>query len=739
MKINSTLFFSIILATGIVAGGVAFIRTSQERTRMSEVLVVRSIEISHEYEKSITQAEKGNDPKELERISYSLSRRYRLLGVALYGESDSVLYSTSSVKGFLKEAHEDVSRALLSDSSFSRFRRFGGVYFNQYIRPFGDGIPYKAIVVFAPAQNISDEIRAMWRRSAISWMIQAILVAAITMLIVRWSVFMPLNRLAKWMTSVRVGNLEQMKESFPFRFLSPLHKEATKLAEAMKEARSSAEEEARLRSFGEEIWTPERLKSEAGLILKDKLLIVVSNREPYIHEFDGKEIKCMTPASGMVTAMEPILMACGGLWIASGMGAADKKVVDEHDKIRVPPDTPAYTLRRIWITKEEEEFFYYGFSNEGLWPLCHIAHVRPAFRLEDWQHYQSVNRKFADSILEEIRNEEDPFILVQDYHFALLPAMIKESRPDARVSIFWHIPWPNPESFGICPWRNDLLMGMLGADLIGFHTQFHCNNFLSTVNRFLESRVTWENFSVSMGDHNTQVKPFPISIALTPSMISQNHEFSGNISTVLKEFGLQAQHIGVGVDRIDYTKGILERFLSIERFLEKNPGYLRAFTFVQIGAPSRTFIKNYSDLVESVQKEADRINSKFGRPGWQPILLLVRHHSHKEILPFYKTASFCMVTSLHDGMNLVAKEFVASRNNHTGVLILSRFAGAAQELSGSLIVNPYDIEEMADAILTALEMPVDEQKIRMDQMRENILRHNIYFWAGNFLRQMALK
>jgi len=504
----------------------------------------------------------------------------------------------------------------------------------------------------------------------------------------------------------------------------------------MTEARAVAEEEVKLRTHGEAIWTPSRLNAEAKLILKNRMLIVVSNREPYMHIYEGRDIKCIIPASGMVTDMEPILKSCGGLWIASGTGDADKKVVDDQDKVKVPPEEPKYTLRRVWISKQEEEYFYYGFSNEGLWPLCHVAHTRPLFRTEYWQYYQSVNRKFADIIIEEIKKEVKPFILVQDYHFALLPAMIKESRPDARVSLFWHIPWPNPESFGICPWQNEILMGMLGADLIGFHTQYHCNNFLSTVNQSLEARVAWETFSVTMGYHSTRVSPFPISISFTLKDYNNVKEPGISIPALLKNSGIQAQVIGVGVDRIDYTKGILERFRAIERFLEKYSSYQGKFTFVQIGAPSRTFIKNYSDLVENVEKETDRINRKFQVKDWKPILLLNRHHSHQEIAPFYQVASLCMVTSLHDGMNLVAKEFVASRNDNSGVLILSRFTGAAQELAGSLIVNPYDIDEMADAIKTALDMPEDEQRLRMHQMRQTILRHNIYSWAANLLKSM---
>jgi trehalose 6-phosphate synthase len=470
-------------------------------------------------------------------------------------------------------------------------------------------------------------------------------------------------------------------------------------------------------------------------LLQNKKMIVVSNREPYIHIHDGKDIKCMVPASGMITAMEPILKACSGLWIAAGTGDADRETVDKNNKVEVPPEDPKYTLKRLWLTKEEEDHFYYGFSNEGLWPLCHIAHTRPIFRNDDWLFYKKVNEDFAKAVLEETKNDEEPFILIQDYHFALLPELIKRKKPKAKVGIFWHIPWPNPESFGICPWQREILQGMLGADLIGFHTQYHCNHFLETVNNALESRVLWDDFSVKKAGRTTFVKPFPISIAFTLKDYDIN---SSKIepSVLLNEYGLNAQFIGIGVDRIDYTKGIVEKFLSIERFLEKNPSYVGKFTFVQIGAPSRSAIKSYSDISTAIENEAERINARFKGRNWKAILLLKRHHSHEEIFPFYVSADFCMVTSLHDGMNLVAKEFVASRNQNDGSLILSRFAGASQELQGAIIINPYDIEKSADAIKAALEMSSEEQNQRMMQMRMVIVRNNIYFWAATLLRTM---
>ena len=456
------------------------------------------------------------DPQTLDSTVRAVSKKFHLMGLVIFSDIDSLVYATFTVREFLPTSRGDIIRSIRVDSAVTRVFKAGDFYLFQYTRPVEAGPgERKVMVVFSDAESIRREIRDVWVRNTVRWLIQALLVASITLLILHWSIFTPLNLMVNWMKSARAGNTEHLHLPAAFRFLAPLQKEAARLAEAMTEARASAEEEVKLRAYGEAIWTSGRLNEEAKLILKNRILIVVSNREPYMHIQEGREIKCIMPASGMVTAMEPILKACGGLWVASGMGDADKKVVDKFDKISVPPEEPKYTLRRVWISKEEEEHFYYGFSNEGLWPLCHVAHTRPLFRTEDWAFYQSVNQRFADTIIEEIRGEEKPFILVQDYHFALLPAMIKEARPDARVSIFWHIPWPNPESFGICPWQNEILTGMLGADLIGFHTQFHCNNFLSTVNRSLESRVAWETFSITIGDHTTRVSPFPISISFT--------------------------------------------------------------------------------------------------------------------------------------------------------------------------------------------------------------------------------
>jgi trehalose 6-phosphate synthase len=456
----------------------------------------------------------------------------------------------------------------------------------------------------------------------------------------------------------------------------------------------------------------------------------------HVNGSNGPEV--LVPASGVVTALEPVLVASDGTWVAHGSGNADRETVDASDRLRVPPDLPSYTLRRVWLTEAEVEGYYEGFANEGLWPLCHIAHTRPTFRPEDWLQYQQANRKFADALLQEMEGVEAPIVLAQDYHFALLPKMVKEARPDARVAIFWHIPWPNPEVFGICPFQREVLDGLLGADLIGFHTQTHCNNFLETVDRALEALTEWDRFTVNRKGHVTRVRPYPISVAFSNGAPAQAWRSAGEERAALsEELGIEGSLLGVGVDRVDYTKGILERFRGIERFIELNPAYHRRFTFVQIGAPSRTDIPRYQQFLEEVTAEVDRVNARFQSGKWKPIVFLRRHHSHQEIARFFRAASLCLVTSLHDGMNLVAKEFVAARDDDHGVLILSTFAGAALELADALQVNPYDVQQVAAAILQALEMPDQEQAARMHRMRVTVKDHNVFRWAANLLSDLT--
>jgi trehalose-6-phosphate synthase len=734
MRISLSSIVSIVLAVVLVAFGFAFYQSSMEKNKLMGELKTRTSMVSEAIVQNNRFLFKRQTQQSVERFADSIIKDYNLLGLALYLHKDTIL-SNISAQGLIRNSKNFIAKSLISDSASGTFFKFNGNKVYQYVIPIKFSNRQKTAVIFyADAGYIKKITGTILFGSFIGWFIQAFIVSLVTLIMLRWGIFRQIKKIVDWAKAVRTGSGGPSPEPH-LDILDPLHKEIEYMAKIMNEAKATAEEEARLRSSAEAIWTPERLRVEIENILRKKKMIVVSNREPYMHIHNGKDIQCIVPASGLITAMEPILKASNGLWIASGTGDADKETADKNGKVEVPPEDPKYTLRRLWLTKEEEDHYYYGFANEGLWPLCHIAHTRPIFRNDDWIYYKKVNEDFANAVIEESKNDEEPFILIQDFHFALVPELIKLKKPKARVAIFWHIPWPNPESFGICPWQREILQGMLGADLIGFHTQYHCNHFLETVNNAIEARVLWENFSVKKAGRTTYVKPFPISIAFTLKDYDIDTQ-KVTPSKLLGNYGITASCIGIGVDRIDYTKGISEKFLAIERFLEKNPSYIGKFTFVQIGAPSRTKIKTYSDTVSFVEKEADRINSRFRTKNWKAILLLKRHHSHQEIMPFYASADFCMVTSLHDGMNLVAKEFVATRHENDGSLILSRFAGASQELQGAIIINPYDIEKSADAIKVALEMTKEEQVQRMRQMRLVIVRNNIYSWAASLLRTM---
>ncbi len=505
----------------------------------------------------------------------------------------------------------------------------------------------------------------------------------------------------------------------------------------------AADLRARLRDMEDEFrrsqgpqaeWTAERLRTLLQTQLSGDQVIVVSNREPYIHERGTDGIVVKRPASGLVTAVEPVMRACSGTWVAHGSGSADREVVDAGDRVLVPPGQQDYWLRRVWMTPEEEQGYYYGFANEGMWPLCHVAHVRPIFRESDWEAYRAINQRFADAVIAEARGD-DPVVLVQDYHFALLPGMIREKLPQATILTFWHIPWPNPESFGICPWRREILQGMLGSTILGFHTRFHCKNFIETVDRYLEARIEHEHSTIAFQEKETLVESYPISIEWPgEAEVSSWAPVAECRRRVVERLGLPPDAcIGVGVDRFDYTKGILERLNAVERLLEKWPAWVGRFVFVQVAAPTRSALDEYRSFQERVERVTERINLRFGRPGYQPVHLLAQHHEHDAVMELFRAADVCVVTSLHDGMNLVCKEFVAARDDLQGVLILSRFAGAARELAEALIVNPYHVEETADALNRAATMPAAEQRERMASLRSTVREFNVFRWAGRML------
>jgi trehalose-6-phosphate synthase len=745
MRVSFRLIFSLIAGVTLVTFLFARSEVRTEKRGLRSDLERRAEVLAESLEQAIEPLMEVNFRTRRQRVRLQeivdrFGNRERLAGVAVYDDQGNPLAITSKLSKQLAPGPAAVRKAIVENRGFGDFVRLDTSTMHVYIVPLHqDANVTGALAIVHDASYIEAQSLAIWRQAVWRVMVQVVLITLVTLLIVRWSIVGPIARTAEWLRDLRAGRKSLPPKGGGGDLFGPLSHEVVNIAQSLVAARAAAEEEARLREAGESLWTADRLRIHVQSKLQNAGLFVVSNREPYMHVLGEKSIEVLVPASGLVTAIEPVLVACEGTWIAHGAGEADTQKVDDHDRLRVPPDHPQYTLRRVWLSHEEEDGYYYGFSNEGLWPLCHIAHTRPVFRKEDWLSYQAVNRKFAGAVLEEMAGTEAPFLLVQDYHFALLPRLVKEGRPDARVAIFWHIPWPNPQAFGICPWERELLDGLLGADLIGFHTQSHCNYFLETIDSCLESRIDREHFAVNRGGHRTIVKPFPISVAFPERAEERGSNGSPlpDRTSLFKRLGIEAAFLGVGVDRVDYTKGILERFRGIERFFEKCPGYREKFTFVQIGAPSRTRLRRYGDLLAEVEGEAERINNRFQAGKWKPIVLLKRHHSHREIEAYYRAAHVCLVTSLHDGMNLVAKEFVAARDDEQGALILSRFTGASRELHDALIVNPYDTEALADAIRIALDMDPAERTARMQRMRRAVKEHNIYRWAASLIAELA--
>ncbi len=485
-------------------------------------------------------------------------------------------------------------------------------------------------------------------------------------------------------------------------------------------------------------WTAEHLQTWLDAFDRSGPIVVLANREPIRHDRapDGS-IVVRRSASGLVTALEPLLQACSGVWVAHGAGTADRVVVDRRDGLDVPPASPTYPLRRVWLDDHEERGYYYGFANEGLWPLCHRVHVQPVFRSDDFEMYRAINSRFAEAVCEEVESAS-PLVLVQDYHFALAPQVIRERLPRSTIITFWHIPWPNPRDFEICPWGRQLLTGLLGSSVVGFQTADDCRNFVDTVECAFDSHINRRRHVITHAGRQTVVHAYPVSVEWPSRWAGQSPPIETCREAVRRQLHLPSDvRLCVGVDRLDYTKGINEKLLAVERLLELYPVFRERFVFVQIAEPSRSCLPAYRELRSRLLETTDRINGRFGSDNYHPIVLLETHHEPAEVYRFLRATDLCYVGSLHDGMNLVAKEFVSARDDDRGVLILSQFAGAAQELTGAVIVNPYAIDDSARALAHALSMPDEEQSNRMRGMRSVVAEFNGYRWAGEMLADAA--
>jgi trehalose 6-phosphate synthase len=511
-----------------------------------------------------------------------------------------------------------------------------------------------------------------------------------------------------------------------------LERSFQKIREASKRAAEKAE---KMEPFSH-IATRESLVDLVGKKLKGRNLLLVSNREPYAHILRDGKVAWFRRAGGLTVALDSIASACGAVWICHGDSSADFEVTDERGRVQVPPNQPRYALKRIRLDAREVAEYYEGLANEMLWPLCHVCYVRPKFIAQNWKTYQEVNRKFALAIAEEAT--PGTIVFLQDYHLCLVAKYLKELRSDLTTVLFWHIPWPNPEIFRICPWKVEILEGLLANDILGFHLKYHADNFAQTVDANLECRIDWERMRVIRNQTVTRISAYPISIDFTS--VFQQAEAPATRRAAEELFAslrLQGFKIGLGVDRIDYTKGIPERLDAVATLFEKYPEYLGKFTFVQVGVPSRSGLEDYQQVVARIETCCEEINRKYAVDGWAPVIFLKGQQDFDVLITFYQLADVCVVSSLHDGMNLVSKEFVAASCNDRGVLVLSRFTGAARELEQALLVNPYDTENLVEAIHQGLVMPPEEQKARLERMRLHVAENNIYTWAQAIMNDVV--
>jgi trehalose-6-phosphate synthase/uncharacterized membrane protein affecting hemolysin expression len=727
----------IMVSVVIIIFGVIQVR--YEEDKLMDDLKRKAETVAESLELSAGYVLANNDQSGAQRLVRRFQNKKNIQGCAIYDQEGKLVAITDRFKDWKDEEREYYQDVLRNKEARDLLGKFKKIYVYSRIIPVLDDqgkilgmveMIYDTSYVFARSMDF-------WRNMIITLVLLIISLLLIAALVLRQMFLAPMRQLTAWFKHFQKGETSQMHEISQKSELGELASEVEQVALSLRVAKQSMAEAATIRLKKDEIWTESKLKDLVNAKLGDSAMIIVSNREPFMHVLDERTgaAKCVRPASGVVTALDPIMRACGGTWVAQGSGGADRQFVNSKDKLGVPPEDNRYILKRIWLTPEEESGFYYGFANEGLWPLSHITFTRPIFRETDWQMYKQVNQKFADSVIEELP-AKNALVFIQDYHFSLLGKMIKAKRPDVTVALFWHIPWPNPEVFSICPYQQEILDGMLGCDLIGFHVQYHCNNFLETAARLLECRVDNEKHSVVRSGKETLVRPFPISIeGVSRSPVTANE--AGEIDRIRQKYDLAGKIVAVGVDRIDYTKGIVERILAVDRFLEKYPEYLNKFVFLQLAAPSRTKIKRYHDLSDEIEQLIKKKNGKYANGAWQPIIYLKEYFTPEEIRPYYRLGDICIVSSLHDGMNLVAKEYVAAKNDLTGVLLLSKFTGASRELTEALQINPYSIEEFADSLRAACVMPPEEQKQRMENMRKVVSDNNVYKWAASIITNLT--
>ncbi len=732
-------FLLIILAISLIVLSFTIRQVDQRQKSLTDDLQYRSALLVGSLADTVETYTLTPNNAYLQRLVDRYSNDERIVGMAVYDNKDNLVALTTGLDTELAKISPLSATVMDANKANGITSTYKDKKIYLYATPLTDkDSVIGALMIVQNASYIDDNLATIWRTNMLSLLLQLILISFAIAILLYWLIYKPIRVIVEGVKDARLGKVNKNPMA-KHVFFQPLLNEVSNMQHNLIEARIAASEEARLSLEKlDSPWTAERLNQFAKDVLKGRTLVVVSVREPYIHTKEGNTITYKYPVTGVVTAIEPVLKACGGLWIAQGSGDADRLVVDKDDKIAAPPDNPKYTLKRVWLSDEEVRKFYYGASKLALYPLNHMVYTKPIFRHEDWEEYKLVNKKFAEVILKEIKHMKKPVILLQDFHFVIVPQLIKDKRPDATVEIFWHIPWIHAEAFSSCPWKKEILDGMLGADLLGFHTRLHCNNFIESVGKELEALIDFETFSVKKDGHTSLIRPFPVSVSFTGVKKEHFEEDTLQIKThLLKKLGIKSKYIGIGVDRLDNIKGVIEKIRIIEAFFTKYPSYIHELTFIQLSVPANTKTEKTEDYAKNVEQEIERVNNKFKTNGWKPIIFINHYHSHQELDEFYRIADFCFITSLHEGMNLVSKEYIASRDDEKGVLILSQFAGASKELVDALIINPYDADKTADALYQAVTMSNSEQTKRMKKLRNTVKRYNIYRWAAENIRTIV--
>lgn len=718
---------------GVLATAYVWRQVERERAIDIDDIDRRARALAHVLSYTVQDSLRGPSEQVAGRLGKRVDGYSRLVGIIVYDAEGRPLAAGDRVRdhfgalaaivGSLPLTDQEINATTTSEGSRLRVR------VERMLRE--DGSMAGSFVVVHDVAFVDDRARDRLAEGLLvvvmTTLLLVVLISGMT-----WLVYdLPLTNLADWMRRLRT---EDIAETPPPRLPSgPLVRESHQLAASYRAAKTTNVDVARKAVRSDRVWTKERLRDHAlDCLGTGNQLVVVSSREPYMHVSRDGAARVISPPGGLVTALDPVLRACGGTWVAHGTGDMDRETADADGRLTVPPGQSRYTLRRIWLSPDESDA-YYSCCNDAIWPMCLMAHDRPVFRTSDWERYVAVNRRFAEATLDEIVGG-DAVVLVQDYQMALVPRMIRKARPDIRVALFWHVPWPSAEAVRICPWHKEIIHGMLGADTIGFHLQQYCNNFMDSLERLVEARTDRDHGAVEMNGRTTRIRPQPISVQpWSERGMATGAALQVKLDVLRREHGLEGVDVAVGVDRVDSTKGLPERLRAFAHFLQKYPEYRGRVSLVQLAAPSRMHLARYRAHLEEIVTQSESINREFGTGNWKPVHLFVDQHDAQTVHAFLSMASMAIVSSLHDGMNLVAKEYILAKESGDGCLVLSEFAGAAQQLTDALVINPYDTERFADAIRDAAAMPSAERQARMARLRRQVEENNIYRWAADVM------